>query len=164
MANTQLTIGNGKSLQRPTDIFTTMRDEMDRMFERFEQGWPRWPASLARGAASGVMIPEFDVHDNGKQLTIEADLPGVNEKDVSITTANGVMVIKGQKNSGYEENKENYYLCERSYGAFERSLSLPDTVDEDKIEARFDKGVLKVVVPKRPEAIKAEKKIEIWKA
>ena len=110
------------------------------------------------------MIPELDVHDNGKQLTIDVDLPGVNEKDVTVSMANGLLTIKGEKKSDYEEKQENYYLSERNYGAFERSLRLPETLDEDKVEARFDKGVLKITVAKKPEAIKAEKKIEFNKA
>ena len=164
MANTELTTRNGTNLQRPTDMFSTMRDEMDRMFQRFESGWPSQPAVFGRGAGSDVMIPELDVHDNGKQLTIDVDLPGVNEKDVTVSMANGMLTIKGEKKSDYEEKQENYYLSERNYGAFERCLRLPETLDEDKVEARFDKGVLKITVAKKPEAIKAEKKIEINKA
>ena len=103
------------------------------------------------------MVPELDVHDNGKQLTIEVDLPGVDEKDVTLTLANGMLTIKG------EEKKESYYMAERCYGAFERSLRLPDSIDEAKLEAKFDKGVLKVTAQKKPEAVKGEKKIEIKK-
>ena len=164
MANTELTKGNGGQVQRPADIFSTMRGEMDRMFERFEHGWPRWPTVLGRGFERDVMVPELDVHDNGKQLTIEIDLPGVDEKDVTVTLANGMLTIKGEKKTEREEKKENYYMAERSYGAFERSLRLPDTIDENKLEAKFDKGVLKVIAQKKPEAVKVEKKIEIKKS
>ena len=110
------------------------------------------------------MVPELDVHDNGKQLTIEVDLPGVDEKDVTLTLANGMLTIKGEKKTEREEKKESYYMAERCYGAFERSLRLPDSIDEAKLEAKFDKGVLKVTAQKKPEAVKAEKKIEIKKS
>jgi HSP20 family protein len=163
MANTDLSKGSGGQVQRPTDVFGALRSEMDRVFERFEHGWPRLPALFRRGFDSDVMVPELDVHDNGKQLTIEVDLPGVDEKDVSVTLANGMLTIKGEKKTEREEKKENYYLAERSYGAFERSLQLPDSVDDAKLEAKFEKGVLKVIAQKRPEAIKAERKIEIKK-
>ena len=76
----------------------------------------------------------------------------------------GVLTIKGEKKQSKEEKTENYYVTERSYGAFERSLRLPDSIDETKIEAKFDKGVLKVTAAKKPEAVKAERKIEIKKA
>lgn len=164
MANTDVTKGNGGQVQRPADIFSTMRNEMDRMFERFEHGWPRWPTALARGFERDMMVPELDVHDNGKQLTIEVDLPGVEEKDVSVTLANGMLTIKGEKKTEREEKKESYFMAERSYGSFERTLRMPDTIDENKLEAKFDKGVLKIVAQKKPEAVKAEKKIEIKKS
>src|SRR5690606_27285121 len=96
-----------------------------------------------------------------KQITIEVDLPGVDEKDGSVTMANGMLTIKGEKKSEREEKAENYHMAERSYGTFERSLTLPDTIDEEQITAQFDKGVLKITAQKRPEAVKAEKKIEI---
>lgn len=161
MANTELTKGSGGQGQRPVDIFSTMRNELDRMFERFEHGWPRWPTTFGRGFDRDVMIPELDVHDNGKQLTIECELPGVSDKDVTVSLANGLLTIKGEKRSGHEEKKDSYYLAERSYGAFERSLRLPDTIDDAKLEAKFDKGVLRIIAQKKPEAVKAEKKIEI---
>ena len=161
MPNTELSKGK---VQRPSDVFSAMRDEFDRVFERFENGWPRWSSLARRGLGQTVMVPELDVHDNAKQLTIDIDLPGVDEKDVSVTLANGILTIKGEKKSEREEKKDNYYMAERTYGAFERSLRLPDTIDESKVEAKFDKGVLRVTAQKKPEAIKAEKKIEIRKS
>jgi HSP20 family protein len=110
------------------------------------------------------MVASLDVHENDKSITVDADLPGVDEKDLSVTLANGVLTIKGEKKHEREEKKENYYLCERSFGSFERSVRLPETIDENKIEARFEKGVLKVTAAKKPEAVKAEKKIEIKKS
>ena len=72
-----------------------------------------------------------------------------------------MLTIKGEKKSEHDEKDGQAYMCERSYGAFERSLRLPDTIDESKLEARFDKGVLRIVAQKRPEAVKVEKRIEI---
>lgn len=164
MPKSELTKPTQSQVGRPTDIFGAMRDEMDRMFERFEHGWPRLPSLISRGLGrEGVMLPEVDVYEDQKQVTVEVDLPGVDEKDVSVTMADGVLTIKGEKKSEREEKEENYYLSERSYGAFERSLTLPETIDENNIEAQFDKGVLKVIAHKRPEAVKPEKKIEIKK-
>jgi HSP20 family protein len=164
MANTDVTKTKTTPPQHATDIFGAMRGEMDRLFERFEHGLPRWPALFARQNGHDWMVPELDLRDNGKQLTIEVDLPGVDEKDVTVTLTNGVLTIKGEKKSEREEKQDSYYLAERSYGAFERSVRLPDTIDESKLEARFDKGVLKVIAQKRPEAVKADRKIEIKKS
>jgi HSP20 family protein len=139
-----------------------MRDEMDRMFERFEFGFPRWPTRLSREAA--LTVPELDIRENANAIVVEAELPGVDEKDVTVTLAHGVLTIKGEKKQEKEEQGESYHVTERSYGAFERAVRLPDTVDDTKVEAKFEKGVLKVTAAKRPEAVKAERKIEIKKA
>jgi HSP20 family protein len=156
----------GKSIDRPTarsgDVFAAMRDEIDRMFGRFEQGWPRWP-TLFKGNGE-ITVPELDVRENTTSVVVEAELPGVDEKDVTVTLANGVLTIKGEKKQEKEEKGENYYLSERSFGSFERSVRLPDSVDEGKVEAKFDKGVLKVTAAKKPEAVKAERRIEIKKS
>jgi HSP20 family protein len=159
MAKTEITKTPEKAVSRPADIFSAMRHEMDRMFERFEHGFPRLP-SLFRPEA-GTMLPELDVRENTTCLTIEAELPGVEEKDISVTLMNGILTIKGEKKQNKEEKGENYFLAERSYGAFERSLQLPDTIDEGKIEAKFDNGVLKIAAAKKPDAVKAQRKIEI---
>lgn len=145
--------------QRPLDIFEVMRREMDRVFDRFEFAPSRWPA-LA-GVATNSHVPSLDVKDTGAAVVIEAELPGVSEKDVSVTLRDGILTIKGEKKSQREEKNDNYVLTERSYGSFERSLSLPDSIDEARVDARFEKGVLKVTVPKKPEAAKAPKQIEV---
>ena len=82
------------------------------------------------------------MRENTTSITVEAELPGVEEKDISVTLANGVLTIKGEKKQAKEEKSENVYISERSYGAFERSLRLPETIDETKVDAKFDKGVL----------------------
>jgi HSP20 family protein len=78
-----------------------------------------------------------------------------------VTVANGNITIKGEKNQSLEEKNENFFLSERTYGSFERTRRLPDSVDENKIQAKFDNGVLKVTASKKPEAVKAARKIEI---
>ena len=158
MAKTELAKVDDRS--RPRDIFSAMRSEMDRMFERLEHGFPHFP-HLFRSEKGGVLVPELDVSENGTTFTVEAELPGVEEKDVSVVLANGVLTIKGEKKQNKEEKTDNYYMAERSYGAFERALQLPDSVDEAKVEAKFDKGVLRITAQKRPDAVKAQRKIEI---
>jgi HSP20 family protein len=161
MAKTEITRPGQTSPARPRDIFSVMRDEMDRMFERFEYGWPRFPA-LRQTAV--LTVPELDVRENANAIVVEAELPGVDEKDVTVTFANGILTIKGEKKQEKEEKGENDHLTERSFGSFERAIRLPDTVDDAKVEAKFDRGVLKVTAAKKPEAVKQERKIEIKKA
>jgi HSP20 family protein len=173
MPKTEIAKSGETAVSRPRDIFASMRDEMDRVFENFEREWPRWPrhyewprwpSVFPRTTAAELVVPEFDVHENAKSIMIEAELPGVEEKDVSITLSDGLLTVRGEKKQEREEKGETHYLCERSFGSFERCLRLPETIDENKLEARFDKGVLKITAAKRPEAVKAERKIEIKKA
>ena len=98
------------------------------------------------------------------ELVVEAELPGMDEKDVSVTLNNGVLTLKGEKKAEREEKKDDYRLTERSYGSFQRSFQVADTIDADKVNAVFEKGVLKVTLPKRAEAVKAEKRIPIGKS
>lgn len=161
MPKTDIAKSGERPMARPRDIFSAMRDDMDRLFERFEHGWPRWPTAFSR--AERMTMPELDVRESADAVTVEAELPGVDEKDVSVTLGNGVLTIKGEKKQEKEEKGENYHVTERSFGSFERSILLPDTIDESKIEAKFDKGVLKVSAAKKPEAVKPERKIEISK-
>ena len=77
-----------------------------------------------------------------------------------MTLADGLLTIAGEKKTEKEEKKYSYYLYERSFGSCRRSLRLPDSIDESKVEARFDKGVLRITATKRPEAVKSERKIE----
>jgi HSP20 family protein len=160
MAKTEIT--KPSELGRSRDVFSAMRDEMDRVFDRFEHGWPRLPALFRRDDA--MTVPELDVRESANAIVVEAELPGVDEKDVTVSLANGVLTIKGEKKHEKEEKSENYHLTERSFGSFERSIRLPDTIDEGKVDAKFEKGVLKVTAAKKPEAVKAERKIEIKKA
>lgn len=163
MAGKDITKGGGGQLQRPTDAFSAMRDEMDRLFERFERGWPSLPALFRGSFDQGSIMPALDVHESDKELTINVDLPGVAEKDVTVTLADGLLTVKGEKRSESEEKKGNYHVAERSYGSFERSIRLPDSIDEAKLAAHMDNGVLKITAQKKPEAMRAERKIEIGK-
>jgi len=162
MAKTEIANSSETAVSRPRDIFSAMRDEMDKVFQQFERGFPRWPTLFQQERS--MLVPELDVRENSTSITVEAELPGVAEKDISVTLANGVLTIKGEKKQEMEEKSENYHLSERSYGSFARSLRLPETIDESKLEAKFDKGVLKITAAKKPEAVKAERKIEIKKS
>ncbi|MFZ1101533.1 MAG: Hsp20/alpha crystallin family protein [Hyphomicrobiaceae bacterium] len=162
MPKTDIAKSAERPLTRPRDIFSAMRDDMDRLFERFEHGWPRWPTVFSRDER--LTVPELDVRESTDAITVEAELPGVDEKDVTVTLANGILTIKGEKKQEKEEKAASYHLTERSFGSFDRSIRLPDTIDDAKVEAKFDRGVLKVTAAKKPEAVKAERKIEIKKS
>jgi HSP20 family protein len=98
-------------------------------------------------------------HEKAFELT--AELPGLDEKNVEVKVANGVLMIKGEKAEDKEEKSKDFHMRERRFGAFERALRIPDMVDPDKIEATFKKGVLMVKMPKTAEAQKPVRKIPV---
>ena len=138
---------------------------MDRLFDTFlSGGLPTFPSLFGSGVGrSSMLVPRMDVKETDKEIIIEAELAGLEEKDVSLTLQNGILTLQGEKKIEYDEEKENYHMMERSYGSFQRSLRLPDTVDEDKVEARFENGVLRVTLPKRSGAGGAQRRIDIKK-
>ena len=109
--------------------------------------------------------PVVDIVETPTEFTLSAELPGLDQKDVNVSVDDGVMTIRGEKTEERkEEEDKKVYLYERSYGSFERSFSLPATIDASKIAADFQKGVLKVHMPKGPEAKSKGRKIEVQSA
>ena len=155
----------GATVARYRDPFAEMRAEMDRVFDSFlGRGIFGRPSLFGRSQAVATIAPDIDIRENDEEIIVEAELPGIDEKNIEVVVRNGVLSLKGEKKLERDENKDTYHLVERSYGSFERSFQLPDSADETQIKADFSKGVLRVVVPKRPEAVKVEKKIPIGKA
>ncbi len=101
MAKTEMTKSPETTPSRPRDVISAMHDEMDRVFQRFQHGWPRWP--MLYGRDGDITVPELDVRDNTNAVVVQAELPSVDEKDVSVTLANGMLTIKGEK----KREKEN---------------------------------------------------------
>jgi HSP20 family protein len=156
----------GEVAPRYSDPLGMLRSEMDRVFDTFlGGGLPTFPSLFGSGGVGRgpMLVPRVDVKETDREIIIEAELPGAEEKDISLTLQNGVLTLQGEKKIEYDEEKENYRMMERSYGSFQRSLRLPDTVDEDKVEARFDNGILKIILPKRAEAAGTQRRIDIKK-
>jgi len=154
---------SGRLPSRYQDPFQSFRTEIDRLFDSFLGGGFPSLTSFRQGlpAAAQGMTPTLDVKENEKEIVVKADLPGMDEKDINLTIHNGVLSLRGEKKSEHTDEQENYHVMERSYGSFQRSIRLPETINEDKAEARFDKGVLTITLPKRPEMVSTQKKIEI---
>ena len=124
----------------------TLRKEMDDLFVRFFGELP-----LSRRFRDEWM-PRVDVTEDKNDFVVKVELPGLDAKDVNITITEEVLTIKGEKKNEAEKKDEQRYYAERYYGSFERSFRLPAGVKSEKADATFDKGVLKIKLPKKEQA------------
>jgi HSP20 family protein len=116
--------------------------EVDRLFDAFlgagDSGGRRW-------------VPPMDLVEAEDHFVLKADLPGMSEDDVSIEIQDGNLTISGERKAEHESREQGWYRIERSFGSFQRSLTLPDGIDPDAVSANFDRGVLEVRIPKPEE-------------
>jgi len=124
----------------------SLQDEMNRLFETFAKG------TDTQSLAEGTWAPSVDIYENKDSIIIDAELPGMDQKDISVTVNDNVLTIKGERKQEKEVKEENYHRVERSYGSFTRSFNLPVGVKADAIKANYKDGVLKVMLPKAEEA------------
>jgi HSP20 family protein len=138
----------------PLRELNSLQSEMNRLFDTvFEQ-----PSGGSRNVMRRWM-PAMDLVESGDHFVLRADLPGMAQEDVNIEFEDGTLTISGERKAEHGEEKEGYHRVERSFGAFSRSLTLPQGVDADAVTASFDRGVLEIRVPK-PEQRKP-RRIEI---
>jgi HSP20 family protein len=157
------------STLQPWRPFESFRREVDRLFDDFSGGMWRSPFGRSffdieparRAETAFGSVPAVDITQTDKGYEITAELPGMEDKDIEVKLANGVLTIRGEKRDEKEEKNKDYYLRERSFGSFERSFQVPENIDTDKISAGFKKGVLTIMLPKSAEAQSSEKKIEV---
>ena len=140
---------------RPFGELGSIRSEMDRLWNKFLGETP-----FARSFTE-EWSPSVDISETKDKLVIKAELPGLDVKDVNVSISGDLLTIKGEKKKEEEEKDEHHHYMERYYGSFQRSFQLPVNVKTDKIEATFDKGVLKVTLPKTEEAQKKEIEIKV---
>ena len=133
-----------------------LNDVFDRFFERFER-----PFLDRTGAFGAFSQPTVDVAETDKAIKVNVDLPGMNEDDIDVTLTGDVLTVRGERKHEREEKNKGYFLHERSYGAFYRTIPLPPGVETDKAKAEFKKGVLKVTLPKSADAKSLTKRIEV---
>lgn len=130
----------------------TLQREMNNLFDNFFGGgdWFQYPELTGFGGEQsfGAIAPRVDVSETDKELLVKVELPGMTEKDVDVSIANGVLTIKGEKKQEKEENEKGWYRMERQYGSFSRSLVLPYEIQADKAEALYKHGVLTIKMPK----------------
>jgi HSP20 family protein len=138
---------------RAVTVMRRMADDMDRLFENFGLGRAFGlgaPGGLWRGAAAedqAAWLPEVETFRRGDKLVVRADLPGLKKDDVKAEIDNGMLTISGHRSSEREENRDEFYRSERSYGSFYRAIPLPEGVESDNCEATFKDGVLEITLP-----------------
>ena len=142
---------------RPTRDLLSIRDEVNRLFDNFFTGLPE----RRRGLLEGEWAPSVDVAETDNEVVVTAELPGVEQDDVDITITDDVLTLKGEKKEEKEVKEKNYHRIERSYGSFQRSVSLPAGVQADKAKATYKDGVLHITVPKTEEAKPKQIKIDV---
>jgi HSP20 family protein len=136
-----MTIGLAR---RPADSLFALR----RLNSMLDDAFANWPATGETGSVTSAWVPAVDITENKELLRITTELPGVRPEDVKLSVENNVLTIRGEKRSTHEEKTDRMHRYERQYGSFERTFALPGTVDVERIEARYDNGVLTVELPK----------------
>ena len=131
-------------VRRGYEPLSTFTQDIDRLWNDFFKGYGLEPFTDRLGQFN----PSVDVTEDEKEIKVEAELPGMDEKDIDIALNGDSLSIKGEKKEETEEKEKDYYRMERSYGTFTRTVPLPEEVDTEKAEARFNKGVLTVTLPK----------------
>lgn len=128
---------------------------MNRLFDEVLRGGP---VATQAGRGSGMLLaPNMDVSESDKEVRIQAELPGVQEKDLELALNDGVLTLRAEKKQERKEEREGVHFSERSYGTFQRALRLPFHVNPDQVQAHFENGVLTVTLPKAPQQEKSRR-------
>jgi HSP20 family protein len=128
----------------PFREFSTLQDRMNRLF-RETQG-------TEESLTTSSFAPPVDVYEDEHNVTLKIEVPGIEENDIDVRIENNVLTVHGERKFEKEEKEENFRRVERQYGSFTRTFTLPTTVDAEKVSANYDKGILKIALPKKAEA------------
>ncbi|KPK78757.1 MAG: molecular chaperone [candidate division Zixibacteria bacterium SM23_73] len=135
----------------------TLREKMNRLFEE---------AFITRGEEkelfSGTWTPSIDIYETEHALILSAEVPGIEENDIEIKIEDNTLTLHGERKFNKETKEENYHRIERAYGSFHRSFTLPNYIDQDKIKAEHENGILKITMPKKKEL--KPRKVNVLKA
>jgi len=123
----------------------TMQDQMNRMLDM------AWNREFGEELKEGVWQPPVDIYEDENSVIIKAEVPDVDQKDIEVRIENGTLTLRGERKHSSDIRKENYYRVERYFGQFQRSFSLPQSINQDKVQASCDRGILTITLPKREE-------------
>jgi HSP20 family protein len=140
----------------PFREFSTLQDRMNRLF-RESYG----PEGREESLTTTTFAPPVDVYEDEHSVTLKIEVPGIEEKDIDVRIENNVLTVHGERKFEKEEKEENFRRVERQYGSFTRTFTLPTTVDAEKVSANYDKGILKIALPKKAEAKPKQIKVNV---
>lgn len=140
----------------PFREFATLQDRMNRLF-RDSFG----PEDREESLTTSRFAPPVDVYEDEHNVTLKIEVPGIDEKDIDVRIENNVLTVHGERKFEKEEKEENFRRLERQYGSFTRTFTLPTTVDAEKVSASYDKGILKIAMPKKAEAKPKQIKVNV---
>ena len=136
--------------------------EIDNLFDQAFQGLPWSGLGKEQGGLwKGMLSPHLDIEENSTHYTVTVEVPGVEEKDINLTLTDGTLTIRGEKRHEQEDTNRHYHRVERTYGSFQRVLSLPTDVNQQTVEAKFKNGILRITMAKDPHAHPAARNIPI---
>jgi HSP20 family protein len=139
----------------PFREFSTLQDRMNRLFrDTYSEGQDQ-------SLTTSSFAPAVDVYEDEHTVTLKIEVPGIDEKDIDVRLENNTLTVHGERKIEKEEKEENYRRVERQYGSFTRTFTLPTTVDSEKVSATYDKGVLKISLPKKAEAKPKQIKVNV---
>jgi HSP20 family protein len=136
------------------DAYSGLQEQVNRLFENT---FPR----RADNSALTTWAPAVDIYETENELVVKADLPEVDEKDIDVRVENNTLTVRGERKFQEKTEKDNYLRVERTYGSFSRSFSLPNTVNNESIQANYKNGVLTVTLPKRAESKPKQVKVNV---
>ncbi len=138
---------------KPIREFDNINNSIQKYFDDF--------TSMESSFNTDTFTPKFDISEKGNQFIIETEVPGVKKENLKITLQDNILTIQGEKKNVSNESERKYFLTERTYGSFKKSFTLPEEVNSDKVNAKFNDGVLSVTLDKVEEVSPVEKVIEV---
>jgi HSP20 family protein len=123
----------------------TMQEQMNRLLDL------AWNKEAGEELKEGIWQPPVDIYEDGENVVIKAEVPDIDQKDIEVRIEDNTLTLRGERKLDQSVRKDNYHRVERYYGPFQRSFSIPPNIDQEKVKASCDRGVLTVILPKKTE-------------
>jgi HSP20 family protein len=141
----------------PFREMSSLQERMNRLFSDFRGR----PLGGEEEISQGAWVPPVDIYETPESLVLKAELPGIGRENINIEVKDSTLTLKGEKKFEKDVSDENYRRVERTYGAFQRAFTLPSTIQQDKVKAKFKDGILEITLPKMEEAKPKQIKVDV---